>query len=151
MDDAEKTWHTKCAKELFNHSWDLLDQASRTDQEDHDLLHAAFASRYHWGVVGTEENWILGDAHIARVAAHLGHSALSLHYAARALDDTYARGWRDYRLASAHETMARAHSAAGNSVERDRHLALARDALDLVDDPEDREIIAGQIDSVPVG
>jgi hypothetical protein len=149
MDDAETAWHAKFAKHLFNHSWDLIEKRDRTDLEDHEMLHAAFASRYHWGVVGTEENRCLGDAHIARVAAYLGHPALALHYATRALDVTLAQGWRDFRLASAYETMARAHSAAGHAAERDRYIGLAREALALIDDPEDLQIITEQIDSVP--
>jgi hypothetical protein len=149
MDDAEIAWHATFAKNLFNHSWDLLEKPGRTDLEDHEMLHAAFASRYHWGVVGTEENWVLGDAHISRVAAHLNHTALALHYATRALEATLAHGWRDYRLASAYETMARAQSAAGNSAERNRYLALARGALALIDDPDDLRIITEQINSVP--
>ncbi len=151
MDDAERTWHATFAKQLFNHSWDLLERPDRTDRQDHEMLHAAFASRYHWGVVGTEANWVVGDGQIARIASALGHQALALHYATRALDTACAQGWRDFRLASSYETMARAHSAAGNAAERDRYLALARDALDLIDDPEDRRIIEEQIDTVPLG
>ena len=148
MDDTDIAWHATFAKNLFNHSWDLLEKPDRTDLEDHELLHAAFASRYHWGVVGTEENWVLGDAHISRVAAHLNQPALALHYATRALEATLARGWQDFRLASAYETMARAQSAAGNPDERDRYLALAREALALIDDPDDLQIITEQVDSV---
>jgi hypothetical protein len=150
MDPEAGAWHTRFAKELFNHSWDLLEKPDRTDEESHEMLHAAFASRYHWGVVGTEENWILGDAHISRVASSAGYPTLAIHYAKRALAGTQSNGWQDYRLASAYETVARAFAAAGDTAERDRYIGQARGALDLIDDPLDRQMIEDQIDSVPL-
>ena len=151
MNDTETAWHTRLAKSLFNRSWDLLEKPGRTYQEDHDMLQAAFASRYHWGVVGTEDKWMIGDGQVARIAASLGHSTLALDYATRALDSTRSHGWHDFRLASAYETMARAHASGGNAEERDRYLELAREALNVIDDPEDRRIIEEQIATVPRG
>ena len=45
--------HKKFAVELFNRTWDLLDKEDRTQEEADTMIHAAHASRYHWGEIGT--------------------------------------------------------------------------------------------------
>jgi hypothetical protein len=51
----------------------------------------------------------------------------------------------DWELASALEVLARAHLAAGDQAEAGRHAALAREELAAIRDPDDREVIAGQL------
>jgi DNA-binding transcriptional MerR regulator len=41
------------AVDLFNHVWTLLERSDRSPLEDDEMLHAAHASRYHWGEVGS--------------------------------------------------------------------------------------------------
>ena len=41
------------ATDLFNHTWELLELTDRTPDQDDEMIHAAHASRYHWGEVGT--------------------------------------------------------------------------------------------------
>lgn len=41
--------HTQSAKELFNLVWELLEKTTRTQEETDQMIHAAHASRYHWG------------------------------------------------------------------------------------------------------
>ena len=142
-------WHRQFAAALFNLSWELLERADRTPQEDDDLLAAVFASRFHWSQVGTAENAAIGDLHVARVCAELGHAELAVRFAAKGLATTHAEGWQDFKLASAHETMARALAAAGEEAGRDDHIEKARAALDLIDDPEDRRLIEDQLRAVP--
>jgi hypothetical protein len=45
--------HRKFAVGLFNLTWSLLDKKDRTREEDDKMVHAAHASRYHWGEIGT--------------------------------------------------------------------------------------------------
>jgi hypothetical protein len=52
-------------------------------------------------------------------------------------------------IASTQEGLARAHAAAGHDDERDHYAAEARRTLQSVDDGEDRELIAGQLASIP--
>ena len=42
----------KLAGELFNITWDYLAMQSRTPAQDDSMIHAAHASRWHWGKVG---------------------------------------------------------------------------------------------------
>jgi hypothetical protein len=147
--DQTARWHREFAAALFNHAWTLLEKPDRTSAEDDDMLAAAFASRFHWGRVGTAREWAFGDEHIARVCSALGHGDLAVRYATQALATTEAEGWQDFALAAAHESVARASAAAGDRQARDRHLALGRAALDLIDDPDDRAVIETQLDDVP--
>lgn len=45
---------TRLAGSLFNGVWTLLENPSRTPDDDLLMIHMAHASRYHWGRVGTE-------------------------------------------------------------------------------------------------
>ena len=53
--NPEKEAHRKLAVDLFNYTWKFLDKENRTVEEDDEMLHAAHASRFHWGKAGTAE------------------------------------------------------------------------------------------------
>ena len=42
----------RLATRLFNRVWELLERTGRSPHEDDEMVHAAHASRFHWGVVG---------------------------------------------------------------------------------------------------
>jgi len=146
--EASAEWHRTFATAAFNRSWDLIDQPDRTSDDDAELLRTVFASRFHWEPIGNDENKAVGDWLIAHAASHLQLPQIALTYANAALERTVAAGRTDWLLASCHEGVARAHAVAGNAGERDRNIGLARAALDNVDDPEDRELIESQLDTI---
>jgi hypothetical protein len=146
-DDA--TWHRIFAASAFNQAWDQIDKAERSDEEDAAMLLATFASRYHWEVVGTEENRVIGDWQIAHVASLLGFTPIAMRFARAALDRAAEQGFEGWLLASCHEGMARAHAIAGNDAERDRHIRTASRLLDNVDDPGEKNLVESQLQSVP--
>ena len=47
-DLSGKEQHRKFAVELFNLTWSLLDKKDRTREDDERMVHAAYASRFHW-------------------------------------------------------------------------------------------------------
>jgi hypothetical protein len=143
-------WHRRFAIELFNRSWDLLEQAERSGDDDAEMLAAAFASAYHWGVVGTAENRALGDHQIAKVASHVGQPALGLHYARRALEAIELGHFGDWQVAAAYEGMARACAAAGDIAGRDYWVSRCTVALGAVPDAGDRSVVAEQLLNLPV-
>jgi len=147
-DDAS-TWHRIFAASSFNQAWDLIEATDRDAEDDAAMLAATFASRYHWEVVGTDENRVVGDWQIAHIASLLGYAPLALAFARAALDLAVEQGFEGWRLASCHEGMARAHACAGNDSERDRHVRTARVLLDNVDDPGERSLVEAQLESVP--
>ena len=147
--DDEAEWHRRFAADLYNRAWDLFENPSRSPADDEDMLAAAFASRYHWGIVGGPEQRALGDEHIARVCAAIGLGDLAVRYAASGLEITEHEGWTDYRRAAAFETMARAHAAAQHDAEREAWLARAKEAVGELEDADERAVIEAQLRTVP--
>ena len=133
----------------FNRAWELIDSADRTSDDDDEMLAAAFASRYLWDSIGGDEQRAIGDWQIGHVASLLGYADLALGRARRALERATQNGWTDWRLASCYEGMARAQATAGNLAERDRFVLAARAVLAGLDDPDDKELIASQLASIP--
>jgi hypothetical protein len=146
--DLEESQQRQIAGALFNRTWTLIEKP-RTSEEDREMLATAFASRLHWQGIGSDENLAVGDWLIAHVASRLGYADLALDFAAAAHERTVRAGLADWVLASSLEGLARAHAVAGHEDERDDYVARARQALESVDDVEDRELIESQIATVP--
>ncbi len=144
-----RRWHRRFAVDLFNRSWDLLEQPERSADDDAEMLAAAFASAYHWGQVGTAENIALGEHQIAKVASHVGQPALALHYARRALEAIETGHFGDWQIAAAYEGMARACAVTGDIAGRDYWVQRCTVALGAVPDAADRSVVAGQLLNLP--
>ena len=103
----------RLAVDLFNEVWRLLRKPDRTREEDFAMIHAAHASRYHWGELGKPVNLIRGEWQVSRVYATLGRAEPSLYHAERCLE--LCRGAEeieDWDLPFAYEAMARAQGIA---------------------------------------
>ena len=134
---------------MFNSTWQLIEAQSRSDDDEVEMLLAAATSRWHWGRVGGPEEVATGDWQVAHVASLLGHGALALRFAQRSLATAQQEGWGGWRLASAHEGMARASAAAGDAEARSLHVAAAEKALAEETADDDRTVIADQLATVP--
>jgi hypothetical protein len=133
------------AKDLFNGTWALLDTKDRTPEQDLRMLHMAHASRYHWGEVGTAENVCVGEWQVSRVYTVLGRVEPALFHAERCLDICRAERFEDWKLAYAHEALARAHRLAGDDAKYREHLTAAECILETITDPEDRELLEADL------
>jgi DNA-binding transcriptional MerR regulator len=138
------------AADLFNLVWTLLEQTGRTTEDDDRMLHAAHASRYHWGQVGGPEQLAIGEWQCARVYSVLGRGEPALHHARRCLEIATAADVPDWLVASAHEGLARAYLVAGNRRAALDERALARGVLEKVGDAEDRQIVEDDLASLPL-
>jgi hypothetical protein len=142
--------HRQLGVDLFNRVWTLLELPERTPEQDDELVHAAHASRYHWGLAGTTTNLGRGEWQISRVYAVLGRAEPALHHARRCLelveaaDDT-----EDWDLPFAHEALARASLVAGDEEAARSHAARARELGKQIADPEDRELLERDLASLP--
>ena len=147
--DVKKT-HRELAVELFNKTWDLMDKEDRTAEDTDHMIHAAHASRYHWGVVGEPLHWQRGEWQVSRVYAVAGHPESCLYHAQRCMviTETYAIGGFD--LAFAHEALARAFSLLGDAEKMDKHLALGKEAAENVQDKDDREYCLSELDNIKI-
>jgi hypothetical protein len=140
--------HRRLAAELFNRVWALLEMSSRSREQDDEMVHAAHASRYHWGQVGEPKNLCIGEWQCSRVYATLGRAEPALHHAQRSLDICQEHGIGDFSLAYAYEALARAHRLAGNREEAARFLTLAREAGGAIADDEDRELLQADLATI---
>lgn len=146
LDDAG---HRQLAARLFNSTWDLIDSHERTEDQDIEMFLRAATSRWHWQQVGGDEQIAIGDWQVAHVAALLGLGECSVLFARRSLQVAQKLGWDGWRLASAHEGMARACSAVGDHHGHREHVAAAEAALADEDDDESRQLIVDQLASIP--
>lgn len=136
IDDAARR---QLAVDLFNHVWTLMTTPDRTPQQDVEMIHAAHASRHHWGEVGTPVNFARGEWQVSRVYSVLDRGEPALVHARLCLDSCVEYGIGDFDIAYAHEAMARAYRALGDQAESTAHAEEARRAAADIADPEDRE------------
>ncbi len=104
---ASAATHRKLAVKLFNHTWDLMKKKDRTEEEDERMVHAAHASRFHWGEVGEPLNLAVGEWQIARVYSTLRRPSSALRHARRCLEIIEENGITGFHRASAYEGVAK--------------------------------------------
>lgn len=141
--------HIAFAKAAFNGAWDLIDKTGRSADDDRQMLTLAFASRWHWGTVGSAENKTIADWQVAHVASILGLPSLALTYAQAAYDAARGGDLPDWLRASTAEGLARAHACAGDRESYEFCASEARQLVEQLEDEEDRELILGQLASIP--
>jgi hypothetical protein len=141
--------HRKFAVECFNRVWELLEKTDRTDQECDEMIHAAHASRYHWGVVGEPVNFARGDWQISRVYAVLGRPESALYHGERCLAVCRAHEVDDFDLAFAHEALARAYAAAGDAERSSEYFTQAEQLGSEIRDADDRDAYFAELRSGP--
>jgi len=143
--------HRRLGVQLFNHVWTLLGLSERTVEQDDELVHAAHASRYHWGLVGEARHLGRGEWQISRVYCVLGRAEPALHHARRCLAILEAAGDReDWDLPFAFEALARASLVAGDREAAAGYAARVRELAEAVADPEDRELLERDLASLDV-
>lgn len=147
VDPVDEATHRRLAIDLFNRSWQLLEQENRTPEQDAEMIHVAHAARFHWGEIGSAAQRARGENQCARIYSTLRRSEPALYHANRALELVRAGGdgFEDWDLATALEVLARAHLSAANRAEAEHYCSLAKAELETIADPDDREIIASQI------
>jgi len=141
--------HRALAVALFNHVWTLLEMEDRTREQDDEMLHAAHASRHHWGVVGAPVNLARGEWQCSRVYSALGRGEPAIHHGRRCLEICQEHGIGDFDLAFAYEALTRGYAVSGDAVEAGRHRALAQERRASIADPEDREHFDDEMATIP--
>jgi DNA-binding transcriptional MerR regulator len=137
------------AVSLFNRVWELLEKADRTAVDEQEVVNAAHASRYHWTSIGTPKHLAIGDWQIARVYSTLGRAEPAVVHARLSLDNAKLVTDEPWLLASAYEGLSRAYATAGDRAAAAEWKDKAVAQLELVTDPDDREIVEQDIASLP--
>ena len=140
--------HRQLAVDLFNAVWTLLERTDRSTAEDDTMLHAAHASRHHWGEVGEPVNLARGEWQCSRVYAVLGRAEPSLWHARRCLALCEEHGIGDFDIAFAHEAVARALKVGGDAAGSAEAVARAREAAAAVAEADDRELLMGDLATI---
>jgi DNA-binding transcriptional MerR regulator len=146
---VEPETQRKLAAELFNYTWTLIEKQDRTPEETERMLNASHASRFFWGLVGNTVNHARGEWQLARVYSIADLPTDAIRHAESCLALTEEHGIGDFDLACAYEALARAHAVAG---ERDRsasYEALGREAAARIEDADDRELVLGDLETLP--
>ena len=145
---AAEEEHRKYGKDLFNLTWSLLDKKDRTKQEDDKMIHAAHASRFHWGEVGTPMNLERGEWQISRVYSVLKRSGPALYHAKRCLEICKENEIGDFDIAFAYEGMARAYAIGGQKAECKKYAELAKKAGEQIKEKGDRDYFMGELKTI---
>lgn len=143
--------HRQLGADLFGDTWSLMEKEERTPDEDALMLATTFASAYHWLRSGSPpEHAARSEWQISRVYCVLARPGPALHHAQRVLDICQRHHIGDWDLAFAYEALARANAVAGNTAEARRWLEQARLASEDIAEDEDRTILLGDLETIPL-
>lgn len=131
--------HRRCAVDLFNAVWDLMVREDRSPEESDEMVHAAHASRWHWGVAGKPVNQARGEWQISRVYAILSRPESAMHHAERYLAMCEEHGLSEFDRAFAHEAIARAAAISGESDVVAANVQYGLAAAEQIGDEKDRK------------
>ena len=146
----DATTERQVAVDLFNHVWTLLETPDRTSMQDDEMLHAAHASRHHWGKVGKPVNLVRGEWQCSRVYAVLGRPEPALWHARRCVALCEEHGIGDFDIAFGWEAIARAEAVAGNHQAAAEALGRARGLAGDIAEDEDRELLESDLATISV-
>jgi hypothetical protein len=147
-DVKELELHKTFAKQLFNLTWDLLEKEDRTAEDNDRMIHAAHASRFHWGEIGTPLEFARGEWQVSRVYAVLGRATAAIYHGERSLALCEANGIGDFDLAFAYEALARGYAVAGDAAKRAEYARLAEKAAEEIEDQGNKEYFLGELATV---
>ena len=141
-------WHKKQAVDLFNATWDLIDNDNRSDEETFMMIHTAHASRYHWTQVGTALNLARGEWLISRVYALLGMGDQALLHGQYSLDLCQDNNIGDFDLAFAYESIARAAVLLEDQELYEGYYRMASDAAKNIEKPDDKSYFLDELKTI---
>ncbi len=123
----------------FNLAWRLLTRRRRTPPETDRMIHAAHASRFHWGQVGTPREWSIGEWQLSHIYATLGRVEPAHFHARRSLVICRQHRVGDFPLAYAYEALARVAALRGDRRAYLRWFRYAVAAAKGIREADDRE------------
>ena len=138
--------HIDLAKTAFNKTWEYLDCTDRTDGDDREMLTHAAASWYHWRQVGDAKNLSISDWQMSRVLSVLGSAELARSFGEACLETSAELA--PFYVGMAHEAIARAAAAGGDTAAKDEHVKAAQEILASLTDDEEAKILADDLSTI---
>ncbi|QVK17901.1 hypothetical protein KHQ81_13875 [Mycoplasmatota bacterium] len=148
MDDSLKKFHLEMATSNFNKTWDYIDQESRTDQDNINMVHHAHASRYHWGIIGQPINLQRGEWQISRVYCLINMGESALFHANECLRLTEEENIKGFDLAFAYEAIARAYKVLKNTDKMNHYKQLGLSVCEFIENKEDKEYTISELNTI---
>lgn len=139
--------HRAIAVACFNQAWTIMDQPTRTAEDDRRLLDLVHTSLYHWSQpgVGAPVNIATGLWQVSRAACVVDIPDLAMRYAKLCLALVERETLGDFAHAFAHEACARAAAMAHDAAAYTRHLTHARAFTEKLTDEEDRQVMRADL------
>lgn len=151
----ERDLHRWFGVQLNNGTWNSIDTASVGPDsplaERETVLYGAYAGAYHWRQVPEPATIARGEHLIARTAILTGFYDLARTHAQRCLDFLEASpdDAEDWDWAFAHEAIARAAAASGDTGAAARHHAKAMELGNAIEGEVDRTIFLDELAREP--
>jgi len=147
--DDTALWQRRLAAQANNRAWRLSESTSRSPAESQEMLHAAHAAMHLWSIVGTDHH----KAHALQLLAHvhglLGNAGPAGTYLAACAPYLSSPDREAWETAMFHAVAANVAAASRNAPDHARHYARARELIDALPDPEDKEILEATLAVVP--
>ncbi len=142
--------HKFFSADCFNKTWDLLDKAERTPEDDQAMIQTTLASLWHWSQRPdcTDTNRSIGYWQASRVYATVGQADEATRYGRLCLDVSQGDDIGPFFLGYAHEALARAAMVSGNQEEMSAHLAEARRIAETVPDEDSKKMLVADLDTL---
>lgn len=147
--DLQKA-HQYFSADCFNQTWDLIDKANRSEEENLAMVLSSMASLWHWTMRGdvTQTNLSIGYWQLARVYTLLQEVENARKFALLCLKVSQKEGVAPFYLGFAYEALARLESLAGNKDKAQEYLALGRKTSGEVVDEEERKMLLKDLDTI---
>ena len=150
MDNFDKVHHYM-GIELNQQTWALLEKTDRNDRDNQRMIAFAKSSLYHWQHSPNFQpvNEQRGQWLISRVYAVLKNGENAITHAEACWALTEEHNFLDFDLAYAHEALARAFAALGDTEQMNKFFILAKEAGNLISDEEDKSYFMNDLHAGP--
>ena len=143
-------WQRRLAGQANNRAWSLAEEASRSAEQDEEMLGAAHAAMYFWGIVGNDNNKAHAAQLLAHVYAFLGMPDHAARYLAKAQPVLLASTAEPWERALAHAIAANVAAASGNPALHREHFDKATEQVAALADAEERAILEATLRVIPI-
>ena len=142
---AHKFFSTHC----FNKAWDLIDQPSRTPEQDEEMIRLSLASTWHWKQRDdcTQVNLSVSFWQTSRIYSILGQVDNARRYARLCLDASQGEDVSQFYLGYAYEAMARAESLFGDT-QVEQYLEKARNIAAAMSDSDEKQMLLDDLAAI---
>ena len=129
---VHKFFSTHC----FNKAWDLIDQPSRTPEEDEELIRLSLTSAWHWKQRDdcTQKNLSIGYWQTSRIYTVLGQAYNARRYASLCLDASQGEDVAQFYL--------------GNTAQMEQYLNQARNIAAAMSDSDEKQMLLDDLAAI---